>query len=273
MSFVCFNGEFLPADQPLFTSANRSFKFGDGLFETIKVFKGVVLFQNFHFERLFLGLQMLRINLPAELTSAALISQIISLCEKNNCSDLGRVRLAAYRNDDNLCEYCIEACAVAPAVHQWRANLRIDLFPYSRKTMDAYAGLKSANFLPYVMAARFAEEKDLDDCILLNADNHLCETSKANIFLVKNGELFTPSLDQGCVSGVMRRFLIEELKRRDYIVYQKPLKEEDLQAADEIFITNAIIGMKGVKAFRDRLYTSSLSAEIYNQVLAPMYGE
>ncbi|HWJ25167.1 MAG TPA: hypothetical protein VNS32_01415, partial [Flavisolibacter sp.] len=86
MSFVCFNGEFLPADQPLFTSANRSFKFGDGLFETIKVFKGVVLFQNFHFERLFLGLQMLRINLPAELTSPALISQIISLCEKNNCS-------------------------------------------------------------------------------------------------------------------------------------------------------------------------------------------
>jgi branched-chain amino acid aminotransferase len=69
----------------------------------------------------------------------------------------------------------------------------------------------------------------------------------------------------------MRRFLIEELKLRDYIVYQKPLKEEDIQAADEIFITNAIIGMKGVKAFRDRLYTSSVSAEIYNQVLAPIY--
>lgn len=272
MSFVCFNGRLYPSDQPLFTAQNRSFKYGDGLFETIKVYRGNILLQNFHFLRLFQGLQFLKINVPADFTEQVLADRIIELCRKNKCSELARVRLAVYRNDQNLCEYCIEALPLSIAVHQWSTNWTIDLYPYARKSQDAFSNLKNANFLPYIMAAKYAEEKGIDDCIVLNADNCLCDSSKANIFLVRDGKVFTPSLDQGCISGVMRHFIIEELKKLDYPVHQKQLKEEDLLQADEVFLTNAIMGMKGVKAFRSRFYTDAIASDIYHKVFSTIYS-
>src|SRR5438309_7892680 len=130
MSSVCFNGRLYPSDQPLLTVQNRSFKYGDGLFETIKVYHGAILLQDFHFSRLFQGLQFLKINVPVDFTEKILASKIIELCRENGCAELARVRLSVYRNEQNLCEYCIEAVPLSIDVQQWSANLIIDLYPY-----------------------------------------------------------------------------------------------------------------------------------------------
>ncbi len=219
MSFVCFNGKFFSSAEPLFNAGNRGFRYGDGLFETMKVYRGKILLESFHFERLLLGLKMLQIkNCSNAVYLASLVSE---LCTKNKCIDLARVRLAVFRNEQGNAEFVIEAFPLLPDVNQWdEKGLTIDIYPFARKSPDAFSSLKTANFLPYVLAEIFAKERGLDDAVVLNAFNLLCDASKANIFLVRHKEIFTPALYQGCVSGVMRRFLLDELKLNGYRVHQ-----------------------------------------------------
>ncbi|MGN6399321.1 MAG: aminotransferase class IV [Flavisolibacter sp.] len=269
MNFVCFNGDIV-VDQPLFFAHNRSFKYGDGIFETIKVYKGKILLSNLHFERLFSSLQLLKIK--HAFNELYLSEKIIELCKKNDCSNLARVRLAVYREEEGTAGFVMEALPLINGVNSWnKKGMAIDLYPYARKPKDAFSNLKTANFLPYVLASLYAKENNLDDSIVLNSDNHICDSSKANIFLIKNGEIFTPALHQGCVNGVMRRFLIDEVKKLNYKVHQQEITEDDLLNADEVFLSNAIIGMHWVGFFRKKNYVHNVSSVIYGQLLSLIY--
>lgn len=270
MNFVCFNGEIVSSDQPVFTAQNRSFRYGDGVFETIKVYKESIPFGTLHFERLFLSLRLLKIHFSFE--EGYLQKMIMELCRKNGCIDLARVRLAVYRTEDDSAGFIIEAVPLGAEANSLnQKGLVIDLFPYARKSMDAFANLKSANFLPYVLAGLYAKENDLDDSLVLNCDNHICDTSRANIFLVKNKEIFTPALHQGCINGVMRRFFIDELKKQHFQIHQEVVTEGDLLAADEAFLTNAIYGMRWVKSFKQKEYVHELTSTLYQQLFSAIY--
>lgn len=270
MDFVCFNGEIRDARQPLFTAQNRSFRYGDGVFETMKVHRGKAPLATLHFERLFLSLNLL--GLRPRFSGEELGKHIMETCEKNGCAGLARVRLAVYRTDENQAGFVIEAGALSDDANKLNEKgWVIGLYPYARKSTDALANLKSANFLPYVLADRHAKENGLDDCLVLNCDNRVADASKANIFLVKKGEIFTPALHQGCVSGVMRGFLIDGLKKTDFPVHQQEIKEADLLEADEVFLTNAIYGMRWVACFKEKEYSNTLAAFIYRKILATLY--
>jgi branched-chain amino acid aminotransferase len=270
MNFVCFNGEIKPTGQPLFGANNRSFKYGDGVFETIKVCQKRIPLANLHFERLFLSLKLLKIKFSFE--EAFLTDAIIDLCQKNSCSDLARVRLAVYREEDNSAGFLIEAIPLPAEANMLNEKgLVVDFYPYTRKSKDAFSNLKTANFLPYVLAGLYAKEKNLDDSIVLNCDNHICDTSKANIFLIKNEEIYTPALHQGCVNGVMRRFLMDGLKNLNFSVHQQEITEEDLTNANEVFLSNAIYGMRWVKSFKNNEYANAISFFIYQQLVATIF--
>lgn len=267
MSFVCYNGVFLPDGQPVLFVNNRSYKWGDGVFETIKVYKGRLLLQSLHFDRLMSSIRLLQIK--ETFTPFELEQNILALCSKNDCLDLARVRLAMYRNDENKTGYTIEAISQDQTVMQWKEKgYKIDIYPYARKACDVLANLKTANYLPYVMASRYAEEKGLQECLVLNSQNHICDASKANVFIVKDGELYTPALDQGCINGVMRRFLLQELKEKGWRVKQVELTEDMLQQADECFLTNAIQGIHWVSQYRDKQFTSAHTKKIFDTVLS-----
>ena len=269
MGFVCFNGKMAAVGEPLFAAENRGFKYGDGLFETMKIHKANILLAELHFERLFDGLQLLKIKPGFD--AVRLQSLIAELCGKNNCSDLARVRLAVYRETDNSAGFLIEAVHLPGAVNDWKeTGFVIDIFPYARKAQDAFANLKTANFLPYVLAELHAKEQGLDDCVVLNGNNCVSDTSKANLFLVKNGEVTTPALHQGCINGVMRRFLIDQIKRAGFTVHLGQVSQEDLLDADEVFVTNAIIGVQPVRAFRDKIYASGITRSIH-QLMSTIY--
>jgi branched-chain amino acid aminotransferase len=271
MNFICFNEKFLSADEPLFTSQNRGFRYGDGVFETIKVYKSKILFEQFHYDRLFLGLKMLQIQ--HDLISSNLTSQILELCGKNYCIELARVRLAVYRSNENKAEFVIEALPLSIEVNRWNEKgLAIDLYPYARKNPDTFSNLKTANFLPYVLAELFSKEKGIDDAIVLNAFNNIADSSKANVFLIRKNEIFTPAMHQGCVSGVMRRFLLDELKRSGYRTHQQEITEQQLLDADEVFLTNSIYDMRYVERFRDKIYSQQQGFSIYQRIISPLYS-
>lgn len=272
MNHVCFNGQFFPENTPLFTAQNRSFKYGDGVFETMKIYKATILLEQYHFERLFVSLDILKIDVDEFLDKTKLTFQILNLCKQNNCIELARIRLAVFRNENNKAGYVIEAMPLSVEANEWnKEGLKIDLYPYARKSADVFSNLKTANFLPYILADKFAKEKNLDDVIVLNAANNICDTSKANIFLIKGKDILTPALSQGCINGVMRRFLINEFEKIGYAVYQKEITEDGLYNADEVFLTNAIVGMKWVKAFRQKKYFSDVASSIYRKQFSAMY--
>ena len=145
MAFVCFNGKMAAVGEPLFAAGNRGFKYGDGLFETMKIHKANILLAELHFERLFDGLQLLKIK--PSFDAIRLHRLIAELCGKNNCSDLARVRLAVYRETDNSAGFLVEAVSLPGPANEWKeTGFVIDIYPYARKAQDVFDNLKTANF-------------------------------------------------------------------------------------------------------------------------------
>ncbi|GAA4732545.1 aminotransferase class IV [Flavisolibacter ginsenosidimutans] len=270
---VCLNGEFYPAEAPLLTVQNRSFKWGDGLFETMKVFDGKLLLESLHFERLFISLKLLQIEASEHFTQTTLVQNILALCAENNCIDSARARLAVYRDEKNKSGYSIEAVPLDSKINQWTGEGQsVCLYPYARKSMDAFANVKSASYLPYVLAQKFAAEKGVDDALVLNAANFLCDSSRANIFLIKNDTVYTPALHQGCVNGVMRRVVMEEIKKLGYRLHHDEVSEEDLLRAGEVFLTNAIQIIRWVNRYKQATYSCEKTRKIFDAVAARIFS-
>lgn len=273
MSFINHNGKLLPSTRPLFTADDRGYRYGDGLFETMKLVNGKIQLRDFHFERLWEGLEILEATAPALLTPEQLEKEILTLGIKNDCHSLGRVRLSLARGNGGLYDgndqlhYTIEAWPLPDTINQLNENgLIIDVYPHARKSCDRFANIKSANFLPYVMAARYAKQQKLNECILLNQHERVADTTIANIFLIQGDTLLTPSLAEGCIKGVMRRQLIENAGAFGWKVKEGPVLLSDLLAADEIFLTNATNGARWVKNFRDKFFPHTKTSEIYKQL-------
>lgn len=267
MDTVFHNGIFVSGAAVL-PSGNRAFHFGDGLFETLKIRNGSILLKAFHFDRLFNGLRLLQID-SRELSADFLEKNILQLCERNHCLSAARIRLTIYRAEHT--GVLIESFLLSSGDNGFNEEgWKIDIYPHARKAMDALANLKSCSALPYTMAALFAKERGEDDSLLLNTGSALCESSIANVFLVKKGECFTPALHQGCVDGVMRRYLIEEIKMQGIPVHQTVLYEQDLLEADEVFLTNAIRGIRWVRFFRSREYGCHFSRNLYQNCVSTL---
>jgi branched-chain amino acid aminotransferase len=269
--WINYDGQLLRSDTPLFTAANRSFRYGDGLFETMMVRDGRLCLSTYHFDRLFSGMQFL--SLRKTFTRQDLEAQILELCQKNGNPPRSRVRMVVFRD--------VGAYPISPTPHfiieSWPLpgetalndkGLIIDVFPDGRKACDTLANLKSNNYLLYTLATLYAQKYVLDDCLVLNSQDRIADSTIANLFYVKNGQFYTPPLSEGCVAGVMRRYLLENMPHAGFPIVEKSVTPEDLLNADEIFLTNAIRGIRWVSSFRMTKLTNSLTASIYKQLIA-----
>lgn len=283
MNYICLDGKLLPADQPVFMADNKAYRYGDGLFETMKMVRKKIALQDFHFDRFFRGLQLLQVDIPILLTAEKLSQQVLHLCEKNNCEQLARIRVSAFRGNGGLYEgndrlnYLIESWPLDE--DQWNVNgLVIGICPHARKISDEFSNLKSANFLPYTMAAKYAKANQWNDCLVLNHYGRIADSTIANVFMVKEGRVYTPPLSEGCIEGVMRRYLLDTLNV-DPDNYQgmmpnigeQPITIDDLLSADEVFLTNAIKGIRWVRQFQDKIYTHKHTFRIYSQFVKTIW--
>lgn len=281
MNEVCLDGKIIAGDEPVLTVANRGFRYGDALFETMRFTNGKISLASYHFERLLAGLGSIRIEIPKLFNRGKIIAEIDQLSKRNKCEKLARVRLTVFRSDGELYEsnnslqYLIECWPLDDSANKLNENgLVIDIFPDARKSCDKFSNLKSANYLSYVMAAQYAKENKLNDCLLLNVHERICEATIANIFWIKDEEIFTPPLSEGCVAGVMRRYLMEKIQETrfkaqgsTFKVQEKVCAVNDLEKADEVFLTNAIKGIRWVGQFRDKKYSPALSRELFSKYI------
>jgi branched-chain amino acid aminotransferase len=271
MKTFSVNGNYYPSGQPVITVDDLGYKFGDGVFETMKVYKGRILLESFHMERLFTSLRALKIPTRDKFTQPALVEEVLHLCKENECADHARVRLSVYRANERE-RYFIECWPLDESVSSLNEpGFTIDVFPGGLKPADEYSSFKTANFIAYVMAIGYAKEHQLDDCLLLNQYGRIADSTISNVFIIKNKIIYTNTLKEGSINGVMRRHLLENLPGANYEVQQKGLTIEDIETADEVFLTNAVRGIRWVGKFRYKTYGNDLTKEIYRLLVQTLF--
>jgi branched-subunit amino acid aminotransferase/4-amino-4-deoxychorismate lyase len=270
MNYVFHRGEYISENQAFITRDNRAFRFGDGCFESIRVIGGRALFVENHFKRAVDTLRALRIDIPVYFTAENLRHQIQGLLERNAIHSGGRVRITFYRKSDGFylpkvdeLAYFIEAeimldneFTVSPV------GKNVDIFSDLKKDVNRLSIFKTLNTQLYVMASLFAKEKGLDDALIQNNKMALIEATSSNFFIVSNGVLYTPMLQDGCVAGTMRMTLINLALENQIKVYECTLNPQNLLAADEMFLTNAIRGIEWVASYRTKRYFNQMSKRL-----------
>ena len=272
--FFIFNNTFYSNNSAVISPSNRGLRYGDGLFETMKSIKGKIINADFHFERLFSGLALLKFDIPKAFNQDFILGKISELCMKNKYNKAARVRLMIIRGNGGIFDpenlfpnYLIEAWELTDHNELNVNGLIVDLFPGAKKSCDDFSNLKSNNYLPYVMAALYAKEHNINDCIILNSFGRICDTAIANIFIISKKEIVTPPLSEGCVAGVIRRWMLEKFNFENYKVVERALTEDELLNAEECFLTNSIYYVRWVKSFRNKSYPSSSVQKIYKHIL------
>ncbi|HEY8893838.1 MAG TPA: aminotransferase class IV [Niastella sp.] len=271
--YLYYNGAILPADAPLITAGNRGLRYGDGLFETIKVTDGAMPLFQLHMERMWHGLSILQMELPQFYTPDYIQETIINLCRHNNTLPAARVRITIIRGNGTLYSSNSPHASIIIQSEPLGADylalnttgFTLDVYTEVQKSCDLLSNLKSNNYLPYVMAGLYSRKQQLNDCLLLNSHGRICDATIANVFWVHNNHIFTPPLSEGGVAGVMRKHLLYELPNAGYIVHEKPCTVASLEAADEMFLTNALYGIRWVQQFGTKLYSNQFIKELYER--------
>lgn len=277
--FLNFNGKIFKNDKLLISPNNRSFRYGDGCFETMKFINGKIILESYHLERLFTSLQTMHFNKPNYFITNDFKEQINEVIKKNHQKKIARIRLTIARGDGGL--YDVENHNPNYLIQTWDLNssnnklnengLILDIYKDARKTYDKYSSIKSNNFLCYAMAAIWAKENKLNDVLLLNPFDRIVDATIANIFILKNGTILTPALSEGCVSGVMRKYLLKCMKEEGMPIEETQISPEDVLEASEVFLTNAIYGIRWVKQIGNSNYTNQLAAMLHQKFLAPLF--
>ena len=274
--YFVHNGQLFREGKAVISPDNRSFRYGDGLFETMRVINGNILLKALHFERLLRGMKLLQFDIPEFFTAVQLEEDIVSLCKKNRIEDKAVVRLVVFRNDGGLYDledmrpnYIIQGMPLQqyPAAPAGDGGLVIDIYPDASKACNIFSEVKSNNFLLYVMGAMYARQNGLGDCLILNQYGRIADATIANVFWIKNRVIYTPPLEEGCVAGVTRRFLLQQLPAAGYTLNEQPLTPDDLLSADEVFLTNSVRGIRAVGKCRNCSYSSSLTKEIHSLLM------
>jgi branched-chain amino acid aminotransferase len=269
--YFILDGNIYRTEELLFNQNNRSFCYGDGLFETMHAYGTEVQLFNLHFERLTDGIKAFKMKSDKSFTQEAISKQITHLLNKNKIFGGARVKIIVFRKDGgrflpetNDISYIIETNPLEQPYYLLnKKGCSIDIFKDITKTPSSISSFKTTSSAIYVMASIFAHENGFDDCLILNQKQELIESCNSNLFVVKNNILLTPAADSGCVSGVMRRHLITIAKEAGIKVIDNiPIAENMLLETDEIFLTNSIIGIRWVQAFHNRRYYNSTSQNL-----------
>jgi branched-subunit amino acid aminotransferase/4-amino-4-deoxychorismate lyase len=272
--YCCYNGHFVNMYEPVLSFNNRAFRYGDALFETIRVVNNKVMYLQDHMHRIKVGMTLLKMTIPSGFNSENVFSLIKELIKLNKIENDVRLRLTVFRNEggyyaptSNEISFLIEAEEVANKGYVLNEKgLRIDIYPELPKTMNKLSCLKSANALLYVLAGIFKNENKLDEVIILNQDQRICETTASNLFVVKNGAMYTSAISEGCTDGVMRKQIIRIANSNKILCHEISLQQNVLHNADEIFLSNAVKGVQWVAQFKTKFYQSKMT-QFFSQKL------
>ena len=267
---VYFNGELYAADGPVLPLSNRGFHYADGFFETIRLINGKPVFLENHFSRILDTLKAYRIAKPSYFDVKFIEDTLQGLAVENGVTQGGRARLTFTRKGDGYYLPKSDDLDLAIELTPFHSNKfilnengkNVDLCVDHKKDVNKLAIFKSLNCQVYIQASLFANEKGLDDALIQNYRGSIIEATSSNIFLVSNGVLYTSGLEDGPVAGTMRMQVINLALENGIKVYECTLTPQNLLAADELFMTNAIQGIQWVSSYRTKRYFNDMAVRL-----------
>lgn len=213
--------------------------FARGVFETILV-KDKPIFLEEHINRLNNGINTLGIG---ELVEVEDINNIIKDFDIRNCA------LKIVVTEKNI---VLETREIIYKSGDYLRGFSLKVASTIRNSTSKLTYIKSMNYLENLLEREEALKEGYNEVIFLNEKGYVCEGSLSNIFIVKNGIIFTPKVNNGLLPGVVRDYIIKK-----YNVVEKEITLDEAMNADEIFITNSLLGIMGVSKFENRILTDN----------------
>ncbi|TRU56501.1 MAG: aminotransferase class IV [Microcystis aeruginosa Ma_QC_Ch_20071001_M135] len=267
-----FNGTLV--DSTSISINNRAVLYGDALFETVRVVNGKACFVEDHYFRLMASLRILRMRIPQNFTLEYFEEQLLSV---TNPTGTYRVRMTVYRNEGgrytpvtNTVSFIVDATPLENELFVLNTTpCEVDLYKDFHIANHLLSTLKTTNRLINIVGSIFAQENELDNCLLINESKNVVETLNGNLFMVTGTTIVTPPLSEGCLNGILRKQLLRLIQNTEgYTLEERPISPFELQKADELFYTNSIQGIQTITKYRKKEFDSKVAMELINQLNA-----
>jgi len=239
--FISFNHQVLPAENAFLSATSSAALYGKGIFTTIAIHQAIPFLWEKHWRRLTGNARKIGVDLTG-LPEETVKSSLLEIIEKNSLTR-ARARLTIF-DESHSSVWQIETKRKTSVLIQTAdfrvvpANFRLTVSPYRINSASPLAGVKSCNYLENILALQDARAKGFAEAIRLNEKNEIVSACLANVFWKKNGAIYTPSLETGCLEGTTRAFVLE-----NYAVKERKANLAELNEADEIYLTSAGIGI------------------------------
>lgn len=274
MKQININGKFYKDTSAGVPYDSRAVRFGFGLFETMLILDGKIQLKQYHWDRLFAGIEQLNLVMPELMTKEWMEEEIIKTVKKNHMEKICRLRFQVYAGKGGLfdgqspwTEFIIDSHAIAGDIIQLNEKgLTLVYAEGLAKSPDSMANMKTSNAMIYAVAARQATAKKVDNAIILNTNGNPIETTLANIYCIKVSTIYTPPLSDGPIAGVMRRYLMQQLPLKGFDIVEQPFTKDFLKSADAVFTTNAVRRLKWVASIEDKKYEIGKILDIYDSI-------
>ena len=267
---VCLNGVFVDQEDQCLHVSNRAFRYGDGFFESIRLVNGKPIFLSEHFKRLTSAFNFFGFDLPESLVFNKLKEGIGQLAAQNGVLAGGKARLIVWRKPGGLygatgrgVEFLLECESIEPNGFQLNPKgLTVDIYEELSINPAPQSHYKTTNAIPYVKASNWVADHGLDDAMMLDVDGNIAEATSSNLFLLIGEKLVTPDLEFGGLKGTMRATVIDLVSRSNINLDLAKIRPDDLEQAEEMFLTNASSGVRWVGAFKKKRYYNRLSKQL-----------
>ena len=254
----------MPEERAVISVFDRGFLYGDGVFETMRAYQRRVFRFDDHIARLIASAAALKIRLPR--TPSQVIDDIHHLLEKNDLND-AVIRVAVSRGRGqrgpriegaDTPTYVLAADTVPDGLRMSQTTgIRLGLSAIRRISADALPpGVKHANYLNSILALEEALQSGADEAVMLDANEHVTECAAANIFFIHRSCVHTPPPSVGILTGVTRALVLALAKTATLATMESPFGMDSLLAADEIFVTNSVIGLCPVRSVNGKTYAA-----------------
>jgi branched-chain amino acid aminotransferase len=239
--FLLHNDDVLETSRKDLAAGQVGLLNGWGVFSTIRVADGVLFAFERHWERM--RRDALRMRVPFPENAQWLKTRLIRLMEANDAHN-ATLRVVVVRNRGGLFEAPnldrdFDLIAFTTSLRQWGAGARLAMKAQARHAQCEFAGAKILSWSQNLTWYEQAHEQGFDEVVLLNERGEVSECTSANIFAIRAGEVATPPLNSGCLPGITRELLLEQIHLPGVSLVEKTLLPKDLEDADQIFITSS----------------------------------
>ena len=271
MSYVIRNNVFHVSDEAVISASSRGLLFGDGIFETIRVFNKQTPFIDDHIQRMLTGMSYLRMDIPEHFTPVYFKNKIAELIKKNELEN-SRIRITVTRREGGKYEplkRSVDWIMHAEPLEndQFELNergLQLAIFENERKFAGNLANLKTTSAAVYTLAGLYRKQMAKDDCLILNHYGRIAEAISSNVFFVEGDQIVTPPISEGCVAGVTRKNVIEILGDLNCYIEERPIELDDLDSFDCAFLTNSVAGIRWIQSIETFEYENGMAAKWMN---------